>query len=102
MEEEALEIGVEVRREVFADRRYLADGNLAPRSRPDALITDENEAVQQVLRMVREGHLIAVDGSVVPVSADTLCIHGDKSTAVPFVRALRKALGAHGVRLTAD
>jgi UPF0271 protein len=102
MEEEALEIGVEVRREVFADRRYLADGNLAPRNRPDALITDENEAVQQVLRMVREGHLIAVDGSVVPVSADTLCIHGDKPTAVPFVRALREALDVHGVRLTAD
>ena len=94
MEAVARDAGLPVRCEVFADRRYLPDGSLAPRTRPDALITDEAEAVAQVLRMVGEGRLVAVDGSVVPVRADTVCIHGDKPTAVPFVRALRGALSS--------
>ena len=102
MEEEALELGLEVRREVFADRRYLADGSLVPRSRPDALILDEKESVQHVLRMVQQRHLIAVDGSRVPVNAETLCIHGDKPTALPFVKALRSILSAEGIRLAAN
>lgn len=92
METIARDAGLITRCEVFADRRYMPDGSLAPRNRPDALITDESQAVTQVLRMVREGSLLAVDGSVVPVQADTVCIHGDKPTAVPFVQALRKAL----------
>jgi 5-oxoprolinase (ATP-hydrolysing) subunit A len=92
METVARDIGLDVRCEVFGDRRYMPDGTLAPRSRPDALITDEAESVAQVLRMVREGRLIAVDGTVVDVRADTVCIHGDKPTAVPFVKALRRAL----------
>ena len=92
MEQVSRDLGLDVRCEVFADRRYLPDGTLAPRTRPDALIVDEAESVAQVLRMVREGTLVAVDGSVVPVRADTVCIHGDKPTAVPFVKALRAAL----------
>ena len=92
METVARDLGLDVRCEVFGDRRYMPDGTLAPRTRPDALITDEAESVAQVLRMVREGRLIAVDGTAVDVRADTVCIHGDKPTAVPFVRALRQAL----------
>jgi UPF0271 protein len=101
MEAVARDAGLAVRCEVFADRRYLPDGSLAPRTRPDALITDEDEAVAQVLSMVREGTLTAVDGSTVRVRADTVCIHGDKPTAVPFVRALREALAARSVTLAA-
>ncbi|MFZ9537553.1 MAG: 5-oxoprolinase subunit PxpA [Burkholderiaceae bacterium] len=101
MEEEARLAGLQVRCEVFADRRYMPDGTLTPRSRPDALISDESESVAHVLRMVNQGHLIAVDGSKVPVSADTLCIHGDKATAVPFVRALREALSLARVEVRA-
>jgi len=92
METIAREAGLITRCEVFADRRYMPDGTLAPRNRPDALITDESQAVTQVLRMVQEGSLLAVDGSVVAVKADTVCIHGDKPTAVPFVKALRDVL----------
>lgn len=92
MEAVARDTGLDVRCEVFGDRRYMPDGTLAPRTRADALITDEAESVAQVLRMVREGRLTAVDGTVIEVRADTVCIHGDKPTAVPFVRALRRAL----------
>lgn len=97
MEMVAREAGLDVRCEVFADRRYMPDGSLTPRNRPDALITDEAEAVAQVLRMVTQGNLVAVDGTVVTVQADTVCIHGDKPTAVPFVQALRRALAAAAV-----
>jgi UPF0271 protein len=101
MERVARDEGLDVRCEVFADRRYMADGTLAPRTRPDALIVDEAESVAQVLRMVGEGTLVAVDGSVVPVRADTICIHGDKPTAVPFVKALREALRTADVAVAA-
>jgi UPF0271 protein len=97
METVAREAGLSVRCEVFADRRYMPDGTLAPRGRADALITDEAEAVAQVLGMVGDGRLVAVDGTSVAVRADTVCIHGDKPTAVPFVRALRRALEQAGV-----
>lgn len=99
METLAREAGLTVRCEVFADRRYMPDGTLAPRHRPDALITDEHESVAQVLRMVGEGTLVAVDGTVVKVQADTVCIHGDKPTAVPFVKALRQALSTASVQV---
>ena len=97
METVARDAGLSVRCEVFADRRYMPDGTLAPRTRADALITDQAESVAQVLRMVREGRLVAVDGTAVTVQADTVCIHGDKPTAVPFVRALRQALASVSV-----
>jgi UPF0271 protein len=88
-----------VRCEVFADRRYMPDGSLTPRTRPDALITDESESVAQVLSMVGKGTVVAVDGTTVKVQADTVCIHGDKPTAVPFVQALRKALTKASVQV---
>jgi 5-oxoprolinase (ATP-hydrolysing) subunit A len=97
METVGRDAGLSVRCEVFADRRYMPDGTLAPRTRADALITDQAESVAQVLRMVREGQLVAVDGTEVKVQADTVCIHGDKPTAVPFVRALRQALASASV-----
>lgn len=89
--------GLEVAAEVFADRTYQADGTLTPRSRPDALITDESTAVAQALRMVREGRVRATDGTDVTVQADTICLHGDGSHAVAFARRLNEALKAAGV-----
>ena len=101
MEEEARHAGLDVRCEVFADRRYMPDGTLTPRSRADALISDESESVAHVLRMVKEGHLIAVDGSQVAVTADTVCIHGDKASALAFAKALRAALESAQIEVRA-
>ncbi len=83
--------------EVFADRTYLADGSLAPRSMPGALLTDEDASVAQVLRMVREGLVRARDGSDVAIRAETICLHGDGSHAVVFARRLRNELAAAGI-----
>ena len=84
--------GLRVASEVFADRRYQANGSLVPRSRPDALIATWTEAAAQVLRMVRAGEVAAVTGEVVSVRADTICLHGDSPHAVSFAQRLRAML----------
>jgi len=93
--------GLATASEVFADRGYLPDGSLVPRSRPDALVTDEAQAIARAVRMAREGRVTAVDGTDVAVRADTICIHGDAPHAVPFARELRAALEREGVTVRA-
>jgi len=94
-------VGVRAASEVFADRSYQPDGTLTPRAKPGAMITDVEQSVRQVLQMVQQGTVTAQDGTVVPVRADTLCIHGDQPGAVAFATRLREALQAAGVRLQA-
>lgn len=97
----ASEVGLTVAHEVFADRSYQPDGSLTPRSRPDAMIDDLRASIRQVLRMVTEGRITAVDGSDVEVRADTLCIHGDQPGAVVFARGIRAALEEAGIEVRA-
>ena len=87
--------------EVFADRRYQADGNLTPRSEPDALIHDVEEAASQVLDMIDHGFVRARDGSKVAVRAETVCIHGDSPGAPQFAQHLARILARAGVKLRA-
>jgi UPF0271 protein len=91
--------GLRVANEVFADRTYQPDGSLTPRSRSDSLITDEATAVAQVIRMVREGLVLATDGTSIAVVADTVCLHGDGAHAVAFARRLGGELRASGIAL---
>lgn len=93
----AREVGLRVAREAFADRQYNPDGTLRSRREPDALISDPKLAAERCVRMVREGVIVAHDGTEVPVRADTLCIHGDEPTAPALARAVRSALAATGV-----
>lgn len=93
--------GIVVVPEVFADRTYQADGSLTPRGRPDALIVDEAAAVTQVVRMVREGRVRAIDGTDVAIRAGTVCLHGDGANPVAFARRLRAALRGEGIELQA-
>ncbi len=84
--------GLRVAQEVFADRTYQADGSLTARTMPGALIEDANAAVAQVRSMVRDGVVTATDGSRVPITADTVCLHGDGSNPVFFANRLRTEL----------
>jgi UPF0271 protein len=93
--------GLQIAREVFADRNYLSDGWLVPRSRADALLTDPVEAAKRVLRMLREGKVQSVEGRDVDVRAETICVHGDTPRAVEFARELRSQLESQGVRISA-
>jgi UPF0271 protein len=93
--------GLPIAREVFADRNYLSDGWLVPRSRSDALLHDSEEAATRALRMLREGKVKSVDGVDVDVRPETICLHGDTPRAVEFARALRSRLEREGVTIRA-
>lgn len=91
--------GLRVAHEVFAERRYEADGSLTARNHAGAVIHDLAEAVAQVLGLVREGRVQARTGERIALRADTLCLHGDRPDAAQFARAIREALAAGGVRI---
>jgi 5-oxoprolinase (ATP-hydrolysing) subunit A len=93
--------GLKIVREVFADRNYLTDGSLVPRSRPDALLHDPVEASERVLRMLHQGKVRSIDGVDVDVWAETICLHGDTPGAVQFARALRSRLEGENVAICA-
>lgn len=93
--------GLTVAHEVFADRTYQQDGSLTSRTQPNAIITDEQMAVAQVLQMVQSGTVTSVNGGEIMVRADTICLHGDGRHAVEFARALYEVLTADGVEICA-
>jgi UPF0271 protein len=93
--------GLKVVREFFADRNYLPTGELVPRSHPEALVHDASAAVARVLRALHEGTVRALDGTVVPLKVETICVHGDSPGAVEFARELRSRLAAAGVQIAA-
>jgi len=91
--------GFTVAAEAFADRMYEPGGTLRSRKFEDALIRDPRRAGEQALRIVQQGTVIAVDGSSVPVSAQTICIHGDTPGAPKVAAAVARMLRDAGVEL---
>ena len=94
-------IGLRTAHEVFADRTYQADGSLTPRTQPDALIANEETALQQAVRMIKEGKVLSRQGADVAIQADTVCIHGDGPHALAFARKIRNLLDDSGVAVRA-
>lgn len=99
--EAGISAGLRVAHEVFAERRYEADGTLTPRGRADAVIHDVDDAIAQVRGFIRDGGVTARTSEFLPLQADTLCLHGDRSDAVQFARSIRHALEAENVRILA-
>ncbi|MCO4862937.1 5-oxoprolinase subunit PxpA [Cupriavidus sp. WGlv3] len=97
----AKEAGLRVKQEVFADRGYNPDGTLVKRGTPGALHEDEEVALDQTLTMVREQRVRAIDGTWVPIQAETVCLHGDGAHALAFARRIRERLGAEGIAIRA-
>ncbi len=91
--------GLRTVREAFADRAYLADGTLVPRSRPDAVLHEPDAVAARVVQMVLQGTVVAVDGTAVPVRPESICVHGDSPGAVSMAMAVRAALESAGVDL---
>ena len=97
----ATEIGLTTASEVFADRNYLGNRMLVPRSDPRAFVHDPTEAADRIIRMLREQRVRAVDGTDIPIAANTICVHGDNPQAVEFVRKLRERLELEDVVIAA-
>ncbi len=94
------EVGLKVVYEAFADRAYTPDGTLVSRRQPGAVIKDPEEVSERALRMAKDGIVIAVDGTSIPLEAQTLCVHGDTPSAVDLVKKIRETLESDGVLVT--
>jgi len=92
--------GVPFAAEAFADRAYMPDGSLMPRSKPGAVIHDADEAARRVVQMVTKGSVTAADGKEIAFKPESICLHGDTQEAVNMAAAVRKALEAAGVAIT--
>ncbi len=84
--------GLHAIEEAFADRAYCPDGSLAPRSQPGSVVHDVTEIAERMVRLARDGEIVAMDGSIVRIAADSICVHGDSPGAVAIAQAVRKAL----------
>ncbi|MBP2706603.1 LamB/YcsF family protein [Microbispora sp. RL4-1S] len=93
--------GVPVVAECFADRAYTPAGALVSRRQPGAVLHDPDVVAERAVRMARDGVVIALDGSEVPVGARSVCVHGDTPDAVRIAAAVRKALIDAGVAVEA-
>jgi UPF0271 protein len=94
--------GLKFKHEVFADRTYQSNGTLTPRTQPHALIESEETALKQVLQMIKQNTVTAVDGSAISIQAGTICIHGDGKHAVEFASTLNTKLKAEGIQIKAS
>lgn len=91
--------GLAVVEEIFADRAYLPDGQLVPRSRPDAMIHGAAACLAHVLAMLDAGALIAIDGTRIPTPIGSICVHGDSPDAIQVAQHLRQELAAIGYEI---
>ncbi|SMC51934.1 LamB/YcsF family protein [Pedobacter africanus] len=90
--------GLQVANEVFADRTYQPDGTLTSRKSPGALITNHQESLAQVLKMVKEGKVVSQQGTEVAIQADTICIHGDGTSAFTFAEQIYHTFQKENIR----
>ena len=93
--------GLRVAAEVFADRAYEPDGQLASRRKPGSVIHDPDAVVARAVRMVKEKSVIAVNGSTVALEADTICVHGDTPGSDELAARIRAGLESAGVTVKA-
>lgn len=98
IEHVARDAGLRTVVEAFADRAYNEDGSLVARSQAGAVL-DEDAAVEQVLRIVSDGHIVTVSGERIALAAESICVHGDSPGAVAMAATIRKRLEADGFEI---
>lgn len=98
-EQVARDEGVRVARECYADRAVTSEGTLVPRSQPGAVVHDAAEVVERSRKLATEGRVIAVDGTEIDFSADSICLHGDTEGAVELAGAVRSGLEGAGIEI---
>ena len=99
-EQVAVEMGVRIAREAFADRAVNLDGSLVPRALPGSMIEDPDDVAQRSLQIVTTGTITTISGEDIPVQADTLCLHGDTTGTVEIASKVRTELVQAGVEIS--
>ena len=99
MEEAAKKLNMKIACEIFADRNYEDDGNLVSRKKPNALITDPEEAKKHVLSMVKNQALNCFSGKQIPCKIDSVCIHGDNESSLATAKSIKDNLISNGLEL---
>lgn len=100
LEHAARAANVPVYSEVFADRGYLASGQLVPRDQSGAMIHDASLAAQRLISFLENGLMPVIDGDPIKLVAHSICVHGDTEGAVKMATEVRARLLAHGVHVT--
>ncbi|MEQ8587095.1 MAG: 5-oxoprolinase subunit PxpA [Thalassobaculaceae bacterium] len=95
----AQDMGLTYASEVFADRTYDDDGNLTPRSQPNAMVHDPEEAAERVVNMIRDQEIVSTSGKRVPAVVHSICVHGDGPTAVAVASQVRAGIEAAGIEI---
>ena len=90
-------MGIKVANEVFADRALNPDGTLVSRSVEGSVISDISEVIERSLRIVKEGKVEAIDGTLLSLEADSICIHSDTSGASAIAKSLSEAFLSEGI-----
>ena len=93
----AQKVGLPFKKEVFADRAYEEDGSLVVRTKPGAMIEDENEAIERLITMIRYRKVRAITGKEISVEPDSVCVHGDNPKALDFVIRIKNRLTEEGI-----
>ncbi len=99
LEAAAIDLGLKLAREGFADRQYDDSGNLASRKLEGTVFKDPAIALEQVLRMVRDGEIITRSGKIIKRQVDTICVHGDEPTSLSVARHVREGLEKAGIEV---
>lgn len=97
---EAEKVGLKTASEVFADRTYQPDGSLTPRTMEGALITDTGQSLAQIEQMILQQTVTTLNGEVIAIRSDTICIHGDGDNALEFAQAANEFLRSRGIRIS--
>ena len=97
--QEAIMAGQPFAREAFADRSYQNNGQLTPRHLDHAMIEDEEQVIAQVIKLVKENKINSMQGDIIDLKVDTICIHGDGPHAIEFSEAIHAALNTHQIEI---
>lgn len=93
------EMGLTVAREAFADRAYHSNGQLVSRSLPGAVLNDVESIVERLLSMVENHEVRSIEGDMIPIEMDTICIHGDTPQAVEIAEKIKGAFSSNGIEM---
>ena len=97
----AQEVGLKSAAEVFADRAYEEDGSLVARTKAGAVIADENEVIERVIKMIKLGKVQTITGKEIEIKPDSICVHGDNPKALNFVKLIRQRLTQENIKIEA-